>query len=259
MTEQDIDLQGIRINRYLASAGICSRRKADELIASGDVTVDGRVAMTGEKVVAGQEVCVRGQRVSVDPGFVYIALNKPRGITCTAAPDDPDNVIDYLGFDRRVFPVGRLDKLSTGLLLLTNDGETANLITRTDGFHEKEYEVHVDHPIREDFLNSMSAGVPILDTVTLPSTVYKTGGSSFTIILTQGLNRQIRRMCEYHGYSVIRLCRTRIMNVRLGDLPIGSWRYLDEKELRELKALLSGSPLSRKQTSPDTGEASTTS
>ena len=254
MSEHTSDPLGIRINRYLASAGICSRRKADELIASGEVTVDGRVAVTGERVLSGQEVCVRGQRINVDTEHVYIALNKPRGITCTAATDDPDNVIDYLGFDRRVFPVGRLDKLSTGLLILTNDGETANRITRTDGFHEKEYEVFVDHPIRGGFLESMAAGVPILDTVTLPCTVHQTGDRSFTIILTQGLNRQIRRMCEYHGYRVNRLCRTRIMNIRLGDLSLGSWRYLEEAEVRELKFLLSRSPLSRKQTSPDTDE-----
>lgn len=254
MTEQINDPQGIRINRYLASAGMCSRRKADELIASGEVTVDGRVAVTGERVFDGQEVCVRGQKIHVDSEYVYIALNKPRGITCTAAPDDPDNVIDYLGFNKRVFPVGRLDKLSTGLLLLTNDGETANRITRTDGFHEKEYEVFVDHPVREDFLKSMAAGVPILDTVTLPCTVHQTGDRSFMIILTQGLNRQIRRMCEYHGYRVIRLCRTRIMNIRLGDLPLGLWRYLEETETRELKNLLSRSPLPQKQTSPDTDE-----
>ena len=254
MIEQDSQDQGIRINRYLASAGICSRRKADDLVASGEVTVDGRVAITGERVLASQEICVRGQRVSVESDYVYIALNKPVGITCTAAPDDPDNVIDYLGLDRRVFPVGRLDKPSTGLLLLTNDGETANLITRTDGFHEKEYEVFVDYPVREDFLKSMSAGVPILDTVTLPCTVHQTGSHSFTIILTQGLNRQIRRMCEHHGYKVASLCRTRIMNIRLGDLPLGSWRYLGEAEISELKSLLSRSPRSQKRTSPDIGE-----
>ncbi len=246
MTENTNELQGIRINRYLASAGICSRRKADDLIASGRVTIDGQIAVTGQKVFDGQDVRVMGQSVSANTSFKYIALNKPRGIICTAAPDVPDNVIDFLGFEQRVFPVGRLDKPSTGLLLLTNDGDTAHLITRTDGFHEKEYDVTVDHPIRGDFLKSMQSGVPVLDVVTLPCVVRQTGDRSFTIILTQGLNRQIRRMCEYHGYKVTGLHRTRIMNIRLGDLGSGQWRYLDDAEVRELKSLLSGPKKSRK-------------
>ncbi len=239
MCKSENDREGIRINRYLASAGICSRRRADELIVSGEVTVDGRVAITGEKVCDGQEVCVRGQKITVGSDHVYIALNKPAGITCTASPDDPDNVIDFLNFDRRVFPVGRLDKQSSGLLLLTNDGETANRILRTDGFHEKEYQVCVDKPIDDVFVRSLSSGVPILDTVTLPCSVSKTGERSFTIILTQGLNRQIRRMCEYHGYRVRSLSRVRIMNIKLANLPLGSWRHVSDEELGELKSMLS--------------------
>jgi len=243
MSNNEVSPREIRINRYLASAGVCSRRKADELVAAGEVTIDGKVALTGEKVRIGQQICVSGEIITIGSVHVYIALNKPKGITCTASPADPDNVIDFLGLNRRVFPVGRLDKQSSGLLLLTDDGETANLILRTDGFHEKEYQVQVDRPINEPFLLSMSSGVPILDKVTLPCKVNQTGERSFRIVLTQGLNRQIRRMCEYHGYRVRSLERTRIMNIRLGDLPVGHWRYLSGEELSKLKALLSGTKL----------------
>ncbi|MBN1891774.1 MAG: pseudouridine synthase [Clostridiales bacterium] len=237
MNEKD-KMGEIRINRYIASAGICSRRKADELIASGEVTIDGRIAITGEKVSADQDVRVRGQRIGVRPDHVYLALNKPKGITCTASSDDPDNVIDYLSYERRVFPVGRLDKQSTGLLLLTDDGDTANRILRTDGSHEKEYHVHVDKPVTEAFIRSMSSGVPILDTVTLPCFIKKVSNRSFSMVLTQGLNRQIRRMCQYHGYEVTSLKRTRIMNIDLGRLPTGKWRYLEEDEVDQLKSML---------------------
>jgi 23S rRNA pseudouridine2604 synthase len=243
--------EGMRINRYLASAGVCSRRKADELVAAGEVTVDGRVATTGERVSAGQVICLRGRQLTVRSDHIYIALNKPEGITCTASREDPDNVIDFLGFERRIFPVGRLDKPSSGLLLLTDDGETANRILRTDGFHEKEYQVRVDQPIDDNFIRSMTAGVPILDTVTLPCKIIKTGPASFTIVLTQGLNRQIRRMCEYNGRKVVELSRTRIMNIRLGNLPIGKWRNLTDKEVDELMSLLSRAPSPRKETPPN--------
>lgn len=241
----------VRINRYIASAGICSRRKADELIASGEVTIDGRIATTGEKLTADQDVRVRGQSVGLRPDHVYLALNKPKGITCTASPDDPDNVIDYIAYERRIFPVGRLDKLSTGLLLLTDDGDTANRILRTDGFHEKEYLVHVDKPVTDAFIRSMSSGVPILDTVTLPCLIKKRSNRSFSMVLTQGLNRQIRRMCQYHGYEVTSLKRTRIMNIELGRLPIGTWRHLEEGEINRLKSILNDSSQSRRQKNLD--------
>ncbi len=246
----------MRINRYIAAAGVCSRRKADEMIASGEVTIDGKVAVTGQKITLGQELLVRGKAVHLQRDYVYLLLNKPRGITCTASRKDPDNVIDFLSFEHRVFPVGRLDKLSTGLLLLTNDGETAHLILRTDGFHEKEYRVRVDRPVDDHFIRLMSTGIPILEKVTLPCFVEKTGDRTFTIILTQGLNRQIRRMCEYLGYRVMSLQRTRIMNLEIGDLPVGKWRYLTPEEIAELKSALDRASPGTKQTSPDSNEVS---
>ncbi|NLT12677.1 MAG: pseudouridine synthase [Clostridiaceae bacterium] len=230
--------KGIRVNKFIASSGYCSRRKADELVAQGIVTIDHLTAGPGDRVMPGQVVRISGEPILPEEDLVYIALHKPVGVTCTTDTSDPDNIIVYLGFDKRIFPIGRLDKMSTGLILLTNDGAIVNKLLRAEYHHEKEYKVEVDRTIDDHFLKSMASGVPILDTVTAPCEIKQDGLRIFTIILTQGLNRQIRRMCEYHGYRVVRLKRTRIMNITLGNLPLGEWRYLKPKELRDLKHLL---------------------
>ena len=238
--------EGIRVNRYISSSGFCSRRKADEYVAAGLVTIDAAPAVAGSRVFPGQVVRVDGKPVFPDEDYVYIALHKPLGITCTTDSRDPDNVIDYLHFDKRIYPIGRLDKSSTGLLLLTNDGNIVNKILRAEGHHEKEYVVEVDEPVTQEFISSMQSGVPILDRVTMPCKVIQTGSHTFRIILMQGLNRQIRRMCEYHNYHVRKLKRTRILNIDIGFLPLGQWRYLTFKEIRDLKALISEPPRARR-------------
>jgi 23S rRNA pseudouridine2604 synthase len=229
---------GKRLNKYIADSGYCSRREADRLIDEGRVTVDGRRGVLGDRIMPGMEVCVDGKSLSGDGEKVYILLNKPRGIVCTADPREPMNVVDYLGYPKRVFPVGRLDKDSEGLLLLTSDGEIVNRILRAAGGHEKEYEVQIDRPVTPEFVKRMSGGVPILDTVTLPCRVRRTGERSFNIVLVQGLNRQSRRMCEALGANVTHLRRIRIMNLRLGKLQQGQWRELTEEELAGLRERL---------------------
>ncbi len=226
--------QGKRLNKFVADSGYCSRREADRLIAEGRVRVDGRPGALGDRVLPGMRVTVDGQSLSGRGEKVYIALNKPAGIVCTTDPREPMNVVDYLDYPIRIFPVGRLDKDSEGLLLMTSDGEIINRILRAAGGHEKEYEVEIDRPVTKEFVEKMSAGVPILDTVTLPCRVRRTGEKSFNIILVQGLNRQIRRMCEALGCNVVRLRRIRIMNVRLGSMRPGQWRELSEEELSGL-------------------------
>lgn len=226
--------QGKRLNKFVADSGYCSRREADRLIAEGRVQVDGRPGALGDRVLPGMRVTVDGQSLSGRGEKVYIALNKPAGIVCTTDPREPMNVVDYLDYPIRIFPVGRLDKESEGLLLMTSDGEIINRILRAAGGHEKEYEVEIDRPVTKEFVEKMSAGVPILDTVTLPCRVRRTGEKSFNIILVQGLNRQIRRMCEALGCNVVRLRRIRIMNVRLGAMRPGQWRELSEEELSGL-------------------------
>lgn len=226
--------QGKRLNKFVADSGYCSRREADRLIAEGRVQVDGRPGALGDRVLPGMRVTVDGQSLSGRGEKVYIALNKPAGIVCTTDPREPMNVVDYLDYPIRIFPVGRLDKDSEGLLLMTSDGEIINRILRAAGGHEKEYEVEIDRPVTKEFVEKMSAGVPILDTVTLPCRVRRTGEKSFNIILVQGLNRQIRRMCEALGCNVVRLRRIRIMNVRLGAMRPGQWRELSEEELSGL-------------------------
>ena len=229
---------GVRLNKYMAQSGYCSRREADRLIEEGRVRIDGRVGALGDRVLPGMEVTVDGKALSGESEKVYILLNKPRGIVCTADPREPMNVVDYLGLPTRVFPVGRLDKDSEGLLLLTSDGEIVNRMLRAAGGHEKEYEVTIDKPVTTDFARKMMAGVPILDTVTLPCKLRKTGERSFNIVLVQGLNRQIRRMCEALGANVTHLRRVRIMNLRLGRLQPGQWRELTEGELEALMEAL---------------------
>ena len=228
-----------RLNKFIADSGYCSRREADRLISEGRVLIDGRVGVLGDRVLPGMQVLVDHHPLSGQGEKVYILLNKPVGIVCTADPREPMNVVDYLSYPIRIFPVGRLDKDSEGLLLLTSDGEIVNRLLRAAGGHEKEYEVTVDRPVTPDFIRGMSAGVPILDTVTLPCKIRRTGERSFTIVIVQGLNRQIRRMCEHFGYNVRSLKRVRIMNLRLGNLKPGQWRELTDDELNELLRRLS--------------------
>ena len=231
-----------RINKYLSEAGYCSRRAADKLIEQGRVTINGRVPEMGTKITDGDQVRVNGELISPPTEKpVYIAFHKPVGIVCTTDTSvEKDNIIDYIGYPSRIFPIGRLDKPSEGLIFLTNDGDIVNKILRARNNHEKEYEVTVDKPITSSFIQQMSNGVPILDTVTRKCKVEKISRFKFKIILTQGLNRQIRRMCEALDYEVTRLVRHRIMNVRL-DVAEGQWRYLTEKELNEINRLVADS------------------
>ena len=228
----------VRLNKYLSEAGVCSRREADRLIETGRVTVDGQRAQTGMRIVPGQVVKVGNKVVSKQDEMIVLAVNKPRGIVCTEERRERDSIVRFLNYPVRVTYIGRLDKDSHGLLLMTNNGDIINKMMRAANKHEKEYKVTVDKEITEDFLKKMAAGVPILDTVTRPCTVKKIGKYTFSIILTQGLNRQIRRMCGELGYHVQELKRTRIMNIRLGHLKTGTWRNVTEEELQELLYLL---------------------
>lgn len=229
---------GIRLNKYLSDAGICSRRQADTLIEQGKVKVDGKTAISGTRVQKGQKVTVNGKEIKRQDNLVLIAFHKPKGIVCTAEKREKNNIIDYIQYPERIYPVGRLDKDSEGLILLTNHGELANRICKARYYHEKEYIVTVNKPIEDSFLKKMAEGVPILGTVTRPCKIKKEGRCSFRIILTQGLNRQIRRMCEYLGYQVTTLKRVRIMNVELGDLKVGTYRDVTGKELKQLSQML---------------------
>lgn len=230
----------IRINKFLSEAGVCSRREADRYIMEGKVKIDGEIAQMGSKVKKGSKVTFCGKPVSKEEKLVLIALNKPVGIVCTTDPREPDNIVDFINYGMRIYPIGRLDKDSEGLILLTNDGNIVNKILRAEYRHEKEYIVRVNKDITPDFIKKMSSGVPILDTETNPCEVYQINRNTFRIILTQGLNRQIRRMCEYLGYRVTYLQRIRIMNIQLGHLKVGSWRNVTDKEIRELNRLLKG-------------------
>ncbi|BCB02628.1 23S rRNA pseudouridine(2604) synthase RluF [Bacillus sp. KH172YL63] len=224
----------MRINKYISEAGKASRRGADKLITEGRVTINGKIAKIGDQVNPGDDVLVSGAPVRVARNNVYIALNKPVGITSTTEKGVKGNIIDLVNHPLRIFNIGRLDKESDGLILLTNDGDIVNEILRAENQHEKEYVVTVDRPISEDFLKQMSEGVKILGTKTLPCKVEQVSKYVFQITLTQGLNRQIRRMCEVLGYEVYRLQRTRIMNIQLGNLPVGQWRDLSKKEKNRL-------------------------
>jgi len=231
-----------RINKFLSETGYCSRRAADRLIEEGRVTINGKVPEMGTKVQPGDQVEVDGKPINkTEEEFVYIALNKPVGIVCTTdTKREPDNIVDFMKYPKRIFPIGRLDKPSEGLILLTNDGDIVNKILRARNNHEKEYIVTVDKPITKSFIQKMSSGVPILETITRECLVEPIDDRTFRIILTQGLNRQIRRMCEHFGYEVIRLKRIRIMNIQL-DTPEGEWRYLSKKEMDEMNQLLEDS------------------
>lgn len=231
----------VRLNKYLSEAGVCSRREADRLIASGRVTVDGRPGETGMKVWPGQRVCIGKKVVSRQEEMVLLAVNKPVGIVCTEERRERNSIIRYLDYPVRITYIGRLDKDSRGLLLMTNNGDIINQIMRSANRHEKEYKVTVDREVTRDFLDRMAAGVPILDTVTRPCQVQKIGKYTFSIILTQGMNRQIRRMCEALGYQVKDLVRTRILNIRLGNLKEGEYRQVTDEELNELYEQIRGS------------------
>lgn len=230
--------QPTRINKYLSEIGYCSRRKADTLIEQGRITVNGEVPEMGTKVLPTDQIRVNGELVEdQNTKPVYIAFNKPVGIVCTTdTRREKDNIIDYINYPTRIFPIGRLDKPSEGLIFLTNDGDIVNKILRARNHHEKEYLVEVNKPVTKEFVEAMSNGVPILDTVTRPCVVKQMGKNRFKIILTQGLNRQIRRMCEHLDYRVTKLKRVRIMNVSL-DVGVGKYRNLTKKELEEIYRL----------------------
>ncbi len=231
----------VRLNKMISQTGYCSRRVADTLIDSGRVTVNGEIPELGLKVSYDDEIAVDGELISEKPEPIYLAFHKPIGITSTTDKKDADNIIDYINHEKRLFHIGRLDKMSEGLIFLTNDGDIVNKILRAENGHEKEYIVKVDHTITPSFLRSMASGVTILDTVTLPCEVVQTGRREFKIILTQGLNRQIRRMCDVFGYQVERLKRVRIMNIKLDGIAYGEYREFTEKELEDLTSLIEGS------------------
>ncbi len=236
MLHENANKEDIRLNRFLSDAGFCSRREADRLIEAGRVTVDGVKAELGTRVRKGQKVRVGSQLIRQNDRMVLIAFNKPRGIVCTTdRVREKNNIIDFIQYPERIYPIGRLDKESEGLILLTNDGTIVNHILKASQYHEKEYIVRVNKKITDDFLRGMSKGVPILDTVTRPCTLQKIDDHTFSIILTQGLNRQIRYMCRYFDYHVTKLKRVRVMNIRLGNLPIGKWRDVTAEELETLK------------------------
>ncbi|MBH1940135.1 pseudouridine synthase [Mobilitalea sibirica] len=228
----------IRINKFLSEAGVCSRREADRYVMEGKVKIDGITAQMGSKVTGDNVVTFMGKPVKKEEKLVLIAFNKPVGIVCTTDPGEPDNIIDYINYGMRIYPIGRLDKDSEGLILLTNDGNIVNSILRAENKHEKEYIVSVNKDITQDFLKKMSQGVPILETVTNPCEIHQIDKRTFRIILTQGLNRQIRRMCEHFSYRVVTLRRIRIMNIHLGRLKTGAWRNVTEKEIRDLNRLI---------------------
>lgn len=226
--------ESTRLNKYLSDCGVCSRRQADKYIEAGRVFVNEKKAVLGMQIYGEDKVEVDGRIISPHEELILIAFNKPKGVECTTDKSNPDNIVDLINYKSRIFPVGRLDKNSSGLILLTNTGELSDKILRGSNGHEKEYEVRVDKPVTAHFLEKMTSGVPILDTVTRPCKAKKTGEYSFNIILTQGLNRQIRRMCEYFGYNVTDLRRIRIMNIKLGSLESGRYRDVTEDELDEL-------------------------
>lgn len=234
--------EGIQLNKYISSSGFCSRREADRFIESGRVTINDKIALMAARVQAGDVVAVDGEKIKISrKQSSYIAFHKPKGVTSTTDPNDRSNIIYFINHPKRIFPIGRLDKDSEGLILLTNDGDIVNKILRAGNEHEKEYIVTVNKAITPEFVKRMSDGLPILGTKTKPCVVRQLGNRSFKIVLTQGLNRQIRRMCEFLDYGVISLKRVRVMNIGLGNLPVGKWRNLSFAETEEMNKMLSGS------------------
>lgn len=244
------------MNKFISDSGFCSRREADKLIDSNRVTINGIIPELGTKVLPGDEVRVDGNLVKASAenksDRVYLAYHKPVGITCTTERHVKGNIIDAIGHRERIFPIGRLDKPSEGLIFLTSDGDIVNKILRAENAHDKEYIVTVDRPLTERFIQAMAAGVPILDTVTKPCTVTMQSKFVFRIILTQGLNRQIRRMCEYLGYGVTKLKRSRIMSIRLAGLKVGQWRNLTPDEMQEINSAVAGSTKTAEETNQKT-------
>ena len=234
---------GIRINKYLSEAGVCSRREADRRIEAGEVQIDGKTAVMGDKVMEGQTVLYCGRQVSKEQESILIAVNKPVGIVCTTQKREKNNIVDFINYPKRIYPVGRLDKDSQGLILMTNNGDIVNKMMRSGNMHEKEYIVTIDREVTPTFVHGMANGVPLteLNAVTRQCQVEKLGKHTFRIVLTQGLNRQIRRMCEYFGCRVKSLKRIRIMNIELGSLEPGKYRAVTDKELTELYRLIAGS------------------
>lgn len=230
----------VRINKFLSEAGICSRREADRQVEAGNVRIDDHIAKTGESVETGQRVFFQGREIKKEQEEILIAFHKPTGIVCTAEKREKDNVIDYIGYPKRIYPIGRLDKDSEGLLLLTNNGDIVNRIMRAGNLHEKEYHVTVNKPVTDTFLRGLAGGIPLADlgVTTRKCKVRRLGKCEFQIILTQGLNRQIRRMCEYFGYRVKKLVRVRIINIKLGDLPLGQYRDVTAQEREKLMELI---------------------
>ncbi|KJG39117.1 pseudouridine synthase [Photobacterium angustum] len=233
--------KGVRLNKFISDTGYCSRREADKLIDQGRVTINGQKPEMGVRVMDNDDVLIDDKPLRSKERPIYIALNKPTGITCTTERHIEGNIVDFIGHRKRIFPIGRLDKPSDGLIFLTNDGDIVNKILRAGNSHEKEYVVRVDKVITPEFLEKMASGVEILDTVTLPCKVTKETNFSFRIVLTQGLNRQIRRMCEALGYEVYKLRRVRIMNITIDGLPNGKWRYLTDDEIGEINRLIAQS------------------
>jgi 23S rRNA pseudouridine2604 synthase len=233
----------ISLNKFISSAGFCSRREADEYIEWDLVTINGKLAKKGSRVIDGDDVRVDGRRIKTKPKrqAIYIVLNKPRGVVCTTDSKEKNNIVNFIGHKERLFPIGRLDKMSEGLIFLTNDGDIVNKILRAGNQHEKEYHVVVDRPLRDDIVDRMQRGVRILGQMTLPCKVEELDKFAFKITLTQGLNRQIRRMCEHFGYTVRKLNRTRIMNVKVGKLKSGEWRYLTADEMSKINKMTSNS------------------
>lgn len=237
--------KGTSLNKYIAQTGFCSRRAADDLIDQKRVTINGAVAKKGNRVMSGDNVRVDGEELLTSKKKIYIMLNKPKGVETTSSKQVSQNIIDFVGHEHRIFPIGRLDKNSEGLILLTNDGDFANKLIHSRYDHEKEYTVTVDRSVNKDFIRAMSGGVPILDRVTLPCEVEKISKNTFRIVLTQGLNRQIRRMCAHLDYRVTLLRRVRLLNLRLGKLPVGKWRNLTSHELADLQKSLAQVPLKK--------------
>ena len=233
----------LRLNKAISDTGFCSRREADRVIEEGRVTINGREGILGDRVTNSDDIRVDGRRIKFknQDEAIYIAFNKPRGITCTTERQIEGNIIDYIRHPKRIFPIGRLDKPSEGLIFLTSDGDIVNKILRAGNNHEKEYIVTVNKPITPEFLKKMSNGVPVLDTITAKCLITKESEYVFKIILTQGLNRQIRRMCEYLNYEVTKLKRTRIMNISLSNIPLGNWRNLTREELAEIMKMVAQS------------------
>lgn len=248
--------QRLRINKFISESGFCSRREADKYIERGLVLLNGKKAVLGDQVKQGDEVKVNGHLLAERSTQIVLAFNKPVGVTCTTDPKDKTNIVDYINYHERVFPIGRLDKDSQGLIFLTNDGDLVNKILRAGNNHEKEYVVTVDKPFDEEFIRAMSAGVPVLGQVTKKCKVSRVGKNVFRIVLVQGLNRQIRRMCEYFGYNVIRLERVRIMHIELKGLHLGEYRELTEDELKKMDKLIEHSSKTFIPPSADSDQAS---